>query len=250
MAAPRGATMKNLRRMLAGVLLTVLIAAQASAATTPDIVYLDRCSGGCNVQPGADDAVNGKSSVISTSVVLAGFAYSTATFDATAACVRHVLAPWNIIVRIDGPGSVPRRQVMMTASSAASVGLPAGVPAVSPVNGHPIDNAIAFVFASTVGANVDDLCWTSAQAIGNLYGLDFVSACPDVMSTAAGCGIKAFTDQDAACVGVLSGVPGKCILGNTVQNSAAMLGAVPGATDILFANGVENFQQPATGPSP
>lgn len=241
--------MTNLRWMLAGVLWTVLIAAQAGAATAPDIVYLDRCSGGCNVQPGADDAVNGKSSVISTAVVLAEFAYSTATFDATAACVRHVLAPWNIIVRIDGPGSAPRRQIMLTATSATSVGLPAGVPALSPFSGHPADNVIAFVFASTVGSNVDDLCWVSAQAIGNLYGLDFVSACPDVMSTATGCGIKAFTDQDAACVGSQSNV-GKCILGNTTQNSAAMLGAAPGATDILFANGVENFQQPANGPSP
>jgi len=46
------------------------------------------------------------------------------------------------------------------------------------------------------------------------------------------------------------GNPGHCILGNTTQNSAAMLGVTPGPTDIVFANGVERFELPSSGPSP
>jgi len=40
----------------------------ALAVEAPDIVYLNRCAGGCQVQGGPDDAVNGKSSLISGTV--------------------------------------------------------------------------------------------------------------------------------------------------------------------------------------
>lgn len=48
----------------------------------------------------------------------------------------------------------------------------------------------------------------------------------------------------------VSGNPGHCVLGNTTQNSAAVLSPAPGPTDIVFANGAEFFEQPASGPAP
>lgn len=64
--------------------------------------------------PAADDAVNGKSSIVSGSKVAPAFPYIDAVFDATAACVRHVLATYNIQVRVDAPGTTPRREILMT----------------------------------------------------------------------------------------------------------------------------------------
>jgi len=220
----------------------------ALAVEAPDIVYLNRCAGGCQVQGGADDAINGKSSLISGSHTAAAFPYADSVFDETAACVRTTLAPYNVQVRITGPGAVPRREIMLT-TVPATVGLSAGSAEAAPFDGSPRENAIAFVFATSIGPNVESLCWITAEAIGNLYALDFVTSCLDIMSWTPGCGVKSFTNQDAPCSGAF-GTPGQCFLGNTTQNSAAMLGVTPGPTDIVFENGLEAFQTPRDGPSP
>ncbi len=215
------------------------------AATAPDIVYLNRCVGTCAVQAGADDAINAKSSVVSSSVSVAAFPWPDATFDATAACVRTVLAPYDIIVRITSPGALARREIMLTTTS-QSIGLFSGLYTNAPFDGYPHDNTIGFVFSTTVGSDVQNLCWETALVIGNLYRLDIVIPCADIMSFDTGCGVKSFTNQDAAC----ANIGGQCILGNSTQNSAAILGAAPGLTDILFANGTETFQLPSAGPAP
>ena len=220
-----------------------------STIAPPDIVYLNRCAAGCTVKFGGDDAINGFSSLVPGTTALAAFPHSDAVFDATAACVRTVLAPYNIQVRIADPGTLPRREIMLSTTS-QQIGLPSGIAADAPLDGHPHDNAIAFVFATVAGPSVDNLCWDAAQTIGNLYGLDIVTYCPDIMSYSTGCGTKSFTTQNATCLGTVSGVAGVCALGNTAQNSAAVLITAPGPTDILFENGVENFQVPASGPSP
>ena len=241
--------MRIVQRILVAVCLSSSLQSMPVNATTaePDIVYLNRCAAGCSVQPGSDDAINGKSSIVNSSVSVAAFPYSDATFDSTAACVRNVLKPYNAIVRIATPGSFPRREIMLTTTS-QSLGFFSGLYTQAPFDGHPHDNRIAFVFATTTGSGIDNLCWETALAIGNLYGLDIVTPCSDIMSFDTGCGPKSFTDQNAACAGEIT--PGHCILGNTTQNSAAVLGVSPGATDIVFANGVEQFEQPASDPSP
>ena len=227
-----------------------IAARDGQAVSEPDIVYMNRCASTCSVISGTDDAVNGLSSVVSGSTTVAAFPFADSVFDATAACVRSVLAPYNVEVRVTSPGAAPRREILLTGSNSQLVVSFANLPAISPFDGAPEDNTIAFVFANSVGSNVDNLCWVTATEIGHLYGLDSVAPCSDIMSLATGCGVKDFTDQDAACSGAASGTPGQCLLGNTTQNSAAMLSATPGPTDILFQNGLEAFQLPASGPAP
>lgn len=132
----------------------------------------------------------------------------------------------------------------------STLGFGSGVPAIAPFDGTPLENTFGFVFASTIGSNVDNLCWLTAFTIGNLYALDYVTPCAEIMSSTTGCGEKAFRDQASACDGTLNGTPGKCFLGNTTQNSDAVLLSVAGTRDILFENGFENFQLPSSGPSP
>ena len=243
----------NLRPFRYGLAVVVVFAStciEASTTAPPDIVYLNGCVSNCALQAGVDDAINGKSTLVNGSVLLSAFPFSQATFDATAACVRNVLKPYNAKVVIADPGAIPRREIMLTGSAATQIGLPGGTQNDAKLDGFPHDNTIALVFASAIGASVDALCWQAAQVIGNLYGLDFVTSCSDIMGSASGCGIKTFADQDSQCSGLVSGSPGHCILGNTTQNSGAVLMTTPGPSDIIFDNGAESFQQPASSPSP
>jgi len=233
-----------------GALAAFAASADVRAADAPDIVFLNRCAATCSVQGATeDDAVNGKTKLISGSHVAPAFPYSDAIFDATAACVRHVLGNYNVIVDVASPGAAPRREIILTTLS-QTVGLNSGFGQIAPLDGTPHENTIGFVFASTIGSDVDDLCWVTALTIGNLYGLDFVTPCAEIMSGASGCGEKALRNQDSACDGSLNGTPGKCVLGNTTQNSDAILLSVAGARDIVFEDGLENFQLPSGGPSP
>jgi hypothetical protein len=220
------------------------------AVDAPDIVYLNGCAAGCSVEgPATDDAVNGKSSIVVGSHVAPAFPHADAIFDATAACVRTALANYNIEVRIVAPGAVPRREVLLT-TLPSTLGFDSGVPANAPFDGTPRENTLGFVFASTIGSDVDDLCWLTVSTIGSLYGLDYVTPCGEIMSNSTGCGEKAFLDQDSACVGGVNSPAGKCILGNSTQNSDAILLSVGGVRDIVFENGLENFQLPSSGPAP
>ncbi|HET8941976.1 MAG TPA: hypothetical protein VFN13_08310 [Rudaea sp.] len=245
--------MHDIKHPIAPQFFIALIATVGSiahaAVAEPDLVYLNRCAATCAVHPGTDDAINGASSIVSNSSTLPAFPYADSTFNAMAACVRAVLAPYNVRVRIDSPGSVARREIMLSTTS-QTIGYPGGIHSVAPFDGHAHDNRIAFVFASNIGDNMDALCWNTAQSIGFLYGLDRVSNCSDVMSSTPGRGEKAFVDFDSPCSGEISGQAGTCVLGNTTQNSAALLHATPGPSDIVFANGYETFEVPSPGPSP
>lgn len=228
----------------AGVAFAALTTLNALAATAePDIVYLNRCSGGCSVQPGPDDAINGTSGLFGASKTLAAFAFADAVFDATAACVRSTLEPYNVLVRISSPGAVARREIMISGSDSQSI---IGISSVSqdaPLDGQSHPNTIGVVFGGTIGSDVNALCWRAAQTVGNLYGLGFVGACGDIMGNAT-CGLKIFTNQDATCTF------GPCFNNGALQNSDAVLAAAPGASDIVFENGLEAFQQPSSGPAP
>lgn len=225
------------------ILLCVAAAAPAAAADL-DLLYINRCVGNCMLEQGADDAVHRKSSILSGNVTIPAFPHGDAVFNATVSCVRSVLAPYDVTVVTDDPGAVARREVVLGGSS-TTIGFPPGVWGVAPwANGTPIGNVIAFAFAAGIGDSVDNLCWTTAQQFGTLYGLDFEYSCPDVMSFLNGCGTKTFTNVDASC-GEYSGRNCYTTGSPATQNSAARLAVVPGNVVVIFRNSFE----PA-GPSP
>jgi hypothetical protein len=221
-----------------------LLSVSAEAVTTLDILYINRCASGCTINPGADDAVNRISSLISIQVTMPAFPYGDVEFDATVSCVRSLLAPYDVNIVTADPGAVARREVILSGNS-TTIGLPSMIYNEAPLtNGTPIDNVISLAFAAEIGNNVDKLCWYTAQNFGTLYGLDFEYYCPDIMSTLNACGLKTFRNFDAQCGTVnartcnVSGFP-------ATQNSAAKLSAVPGDSVVIF----RGFFDPA-GPSP
>jgi len=228
------------------------VAASAGAAVDhPDVVYLNRCAATCTVTGGPDNAINGTSSLVSGVKNLAAFPDSDAVFDATAACVRHALLPFNIHVIANNPGSVARREIILT-TSATQIGGSSGLHDASYYDGIAHDNYMAFVFASAfVAGAVDQLCQSVAQQIGFLYGIEYVTGtCPDIEDNATGCGEKSFTNQASACLGGSFNVAGKCIADNTTQNSYAEILATAAPSDFIFVNSLEAFEVPHAGPSP
>lgn len=209
-----------------------------------DLLYINRCAGGCNLTPGFNDAINRTSTIINQPTLIPEFPYGDASFDATVACVRSVVAPYDVTIVTADPGAVARREVIL-GGNASTIGAQTGTYGTAPWNsGTPIDNVIAFALAAEIGNNVDKLCWVAAQQFGTLYGLDHEYYCSDVMAYTTGCGIKTFTNVDAAC-GEFSSracdTPGS----PSTQNAAVKLSVAPGRAEIIFRG---YFQAP--GPSP
>lgn len=235
--------MKLYRRVVASCVFA-LSCISSSAATTLDILYINRCSAGCTLTSGADNAINRTTTLVSNQVSLPAFPYGDATFNATVSCVRTLFAPYDVTIVTADPGAVARREVILSGNS-STIGLPSMISSDAPwSNGTPIDNVISFAFAAEIGNDVDRLCWYTAQDFGTLYGLDFEYYCPDIMSTLSGCGVKSFSNFDAQC-GVASARTCNVSGFPSTQNSAAKLLAVPGHSDVIFRGFFEG-----AGPSP
>jgi len=231
--------------------LPALVAVVATfSATSPayaalDLLYINRCVGGCALSPGSDDAINRKSSLLSQNTTVPAFPHGDAAFRATVDCVRSVFAQYDVTVVSSDPGAVTRREVILAGDSQSVIGI-GGAWGVAPFfSGVPRDNAIAFAFAANIGNNVDALCWTTAKGFGALYGLDNELHCPDLMSDTQGCGVKAFTNFDAPCGE--SATPRTCNIPGSpaTQNTFLRLHQVPGQADVIFRGLFE-----VAGPSP
>jgi hypothetical protein len=229
-------------RTAVSAVLALATIAPASALADMDILYINRCVGGCTITPGFDDAINHRSSLVSGTSTIPQFPFADSVFDATVTCIRSVFAPYDVYVTPADPGPVVRRELIL-AGQPSHIGFPNGVGGVAPWQmGTPINNVIAFAFAASLGADPDLLCWIGAQQIGTLYGLDHAYYCPDVMSYLS-CGLKTFTDFDAQC-GESAVRPCDTSPPRATQNSAEILAVNPGRAEVVFRNGFE------AGPSP
>lgn len=224
-----------------------LVADASSAAASPDIIYINACPQGCAITSGTDDAINRKSSIISHAYTFPAFAYSTDVLNSAAACARATLAQFNVHVVLNDPG-VARREVILS-TDGQGIGVSTSVPELVPFSGQPETNTLAFVFGNVWQGDVDGICWSITTVVGNLYGLDQVTNCPDIMSYSL-CGEKSFTNANSTCDGTVWGTPGHCFSGNTTQNSFQVLLAEAGTPDFIFTNSLEGFEVPHAGPSP
>jgi len=232
-----------LGRAIASVAASVVLTALATDASAASgaLIYVNRCASSCTVMSGADDAVNGKSSIISGTKVLSAFAQGDAVFSDTVTCLRSVFARYDVQIVTTNPGTA--RREMMLAGNATQLGFPSGSGGVAPA-GAIKDNAIAFTFANDIGADPDTLCWVAAAQLGALYALEPEYRCQDIMGYAAGCGLKTFSDFAAPC-GTFAPVATCPYSGQPTQNSDALMTARAGLSDRLFLN---EFETPRPSP--
>ena len=212
--------------------------AWCTPARATDLVYVNRCVGGCFVTGGVDNAQNEVSSLIIGMHSFSPYSYPDTTFDNTVACIRQKLQPFDFEVVTTKP-SVPHHQIIL-AGAASDGGFAPGTQAIAPYSpGVVKTNAIAFVLSNDVGGDAAVNCWYAAQQLGSMHGLDTEYYCPDLMGVLPTCDVtaKAFTDVDAPCgdYGARAcqdpGAP-------ATQNSYVLLGGRAGF-NVVFADGFE-----------
>ncbi len=173
----------------------------------PEVLYLNRCVGGCSASAGRDDAVADRSSILGrdgtpSSISLSPFMHDDATWDGMVACVRATYAIYGVSVVTEPPAGA--HVEVMVAGSAAALGLPGNTLGIAPLANDcsALGSAIAFAFANahqTGPELVAELCATTAHEAGHVYGLDHEFECKDPRTYLTGCGVKVFLNRTVEC---------------------------------------------------
>lgn len=221
-----------MRTRLVSIAVLAVALASSGAVRAERILFLDRCTGGCQFTPGFDDSRVNVSSVVSQTSTLAGFSYGDTSWAALVDCVRSTFAPFAIRVTEDDPGTLEHLEIAI-GGTPQQLGLQMGIENVSPITcegDRVVANGIGFTFAEVLGDAPLELCRNAAQAAGSLLGLDHELLAGDVMTYLTGPLPKIFLDEVADC-GEFT--PRTCQCGGaTTQNSYQHLLALlpePGA---------------------
>lgn len=190
------------------------VPAQPTSAAVSNVLYLERCRGGCVITKGSGtDAKNNTSSIpaqttsmVSEYISAGGVpgAASDEEWNAVLACVRDVYSPYQVTVTDQKP-TEGTYHMAIVAGVPTEVGLGNDILGIAPLSADckPIDNAISFSFANHHSRNdaqrVFNLCWTVAQESAHAFGLDHTfefqdgtSTCSDPMTYRTDCGGQRF----------------------------------------------------------
>jgi hypothetical protein len=223
-------------------------------------LYLNRCSGGCTVTQGNNDARNHVSSIPTVTATSPGPSFTIAEYQnaagqsGTAAdaewaqlvqCMKEVYSPYNLTVTDVKPPSGTGYNEGIIAGTPQQIGQTGDVLGVAPLASDcsAIDNVMSFSFANAHGGTgidrVYNICWTASQECAHAYGLDHEysfttgnvandhSACDDPMTYRNDCGGEKFFRNEIANCGETANRTCKC--GGT-QNSHIKVLAVFGAS--------------------
>jgi len=210
-----------------------------------NIIYVNRCVGGCTITiASVDDARTQQSTIPTgtngTQVTVPEFAWDDATWQTLMTCVKEVYSPYNVTVTDVDPGPTVIHHEVITAGTPADVGLPSNYGGVAPVAGdcQPKNNNISYAFANYYPPNqVLELCATVAQESAHSWGLDHEFDCTDPMTYLSGCGEKFFRNHAFACGEYAARI---CRCGGSYQNSHQMILSV-------FGPGQSTVPPPTTG---
>jgi len=255
----------------------------ANADTQPSPwLYLNRCTGGCTVFGGFDDARTESSSLPCSGTVTCGgggcqctggtagsytieeFKDSRGNIGAAAddewnqivQCVREVYSPYNITVTDQVPPNGASHNQGIVAGRPANIGYgSAGIGGIAPGTSecNPRDNVISFTFANIYGGSqrVYDICAVAAQETAHAYGLDHSyefedksSACTDPMTYRSDCGGQRFFRNRSATCGEFSPRPCRC---GGYQNSHMRIRSIFGAGTPITRPPVVSLTSPVDG---
>jgi MYXO-CTERM domain-containing protein len=239
----------------------------ATDALAGQVIYLNNCAAGCDVKPGTDDASTTTSEIATKAAHWDEFAWMPGEWDQLVKCVQEVYSPYNVTVTDQLPASAYNMEII--AGDPRDIGLPSSILGIAPISFDcsPRQDAIAYAFTVDIataaqedaGNRVWGMCWTAAQEVAHIYGLDheysytddMSSACNDPMTYRADCGGEKFFRNRIANCGEdtprqMCGAPGSHSCA-TAQNSHAKLLGVFGAGTPITAAPVVAITQPATG---
>lgn len=180
----------------------------------PHILFIQRCSGGLDLSPGAEDSINNTSTIVPGPVTLPEYPFGNDSWAQVMANAREIFSPFNIEVTDEDPGPVAHDEAVVC-GDAVDVGVP-GAGGVAPFTCGIINNPITFTFPESLGNDPRLIAEVIAQEAAHAWGLEHEYLCEDPMTYLSGCGPKTYQDVDAEC-GEFN--PRPCDCGVESQNS-------------------------------
>jgi hypothetical protein len=249
----------------------------SAASSVSNIIFINRCVGGCTVIASkVNNAATGDSTIPmgfadGTHITLAAFPYSDASWNTVLDCVKEIYSPYNVVVTDQDPGpTVVHTELIVTGSDPATTLNLQGAAGISPVSPDhsPFNNNIAYVFASDFADDptvnryfgLYDMCAAAGQETAHSFGLDHEFDCTDPMTYKPPCGgIRYFRNQDFSCgtyavsdCNCCYGPAGQCTPNcqnaGPTQNSHQLLLGVFGAGQSTTPPPTASITMPAPGP--
>ena len=167
-----------------------------AAGDPPRTVYLHR--GALTLRPGLDDAHDDRSSMVDEPVTMPGFTGSDRQWRAMMRCVRAQFAPFDVTIT-DARPRQPGYVMVAVGGKPHALDMDPRLTGLAPTReGGYVPDAVAFVFARSLGNRARAICEVAAHEIAHTYGLDHTTHCADIMSYRQ-CGNKRFVDRPMRC---------------------------------------------------
>ena len=235
-----------------------------------NVLYLNRCSGGCMVTGGT---INDARQHISTYIAqgphvvteyknsegMTGAA-ADAEWNMLVQCMKEIYSPFNVVVTDTLPSGSGNYTEAIIAGTSADVGLSMNIGGVAPAHTscEPNDNAMSYTFANNgyyftgnSQTRVWEVCAVAGQESAHHFGLDhsyefydMTSACNDPMTYRTDCGGQKFFRNKAAKCG--EDMVRDCYCGG-LQNTHAKILGVFGAGQNLIPPPTVQINTPANG---
>ncbi len=157
----------------------------AALTNSSHVLYVNDCKpGGCNVTASSSDsALTNTSSIADVNTRMSAYMHSDEHFAQVMECVRATMAPFDIQVVTEDPGSVPHFEVMTAGTSFELNPEIQGAGGIAPfINCRANRNSVlSFVFANQT-SDIEYLCTAIVHEAGHTYGLSHTLYAPDPMS--------------------------------------------------------------------
>jgi MYXO-CTERM domain-containing protein len=233
----------------------------AEHAQTAQVLYFNRCRGGCTITSGATDDARTHVSTIPRGddgvvYTMTEFKHGDAVWDQIMQCLREVYSPYNIQItdQLPAPGVAYNENIVAGSDNEINYGPAGGVSPGTP-DCSPFSYVISYTFANDYGPNPLQLCYVAAQETGHSFGMldhsyEFISdgrsACSDPMSYRANClsnGQRFFRNEAAFC-GDFTKEPCNC----AGMNSHLKLLTALGPGNSIIPAPTLTMKAPAPGP--
>ncbi|HUJ61346.1 MAG TPA: Ig-like domain-containing protein, partial [Kofleriaceae bacterium] len=169
-----------------GYHLTSVDPATVPAVVDSHILFLNRCTGGCIVTEGTTDSRTDTSDIGHGE--LSAYPYGDSSWSQVLSCVKAIMAPFNITVTDQDPGTMDHFEVMV-AGMPQQIGLSSNYGGIAdvPCNGpgscsQYLPDALVFDFTQVWGGSVTQDCATIAQEAAHAWALDHVTLDNDPMT--------------------------------------------------------------------
>jgi hypothetical protein len=236
---------------------------QAANEPISNIIYLNRCTGGCMITASTvSSAVTQESRIPQappgTKVTVKEFAWGDQAWSDVVQCVKEIYSPFNVQVTDVDPGASVVHHESIVAGTSEDVGIKLaggtllGRADVNPDH-TPKNNAISFVFANAFGATnrVTEICATVGQETAHAWGLDHEYDCTDPMTYLPACGgQRFFRNKDSKCGTDAPGecnCDGQCTTSGPTQNSHVRILGVFGPGTSIVPGPTATITAPAAG---